>query len=485
MFFKTEREKMKLKGILQNISKEFENVDIIGVTDDSRKVKEGYAFVCLNGPDKDGHNFAKAADASGASVIVCERDLGLKNQIIVEDSHKTMATLCEAVNGYPLKKLKVIGVTGTNGKSSVCSILRFILESAGHKTGLIGTIEHIIGDERLPSNNTTPGIAELRELFAKMVEKGCEYAVMEVSSHALDQRRVEGIEFEYAIFTNLTQDHLDYHNTIEEYFAAKAKLFKVCKNAVINLDDKYGRILADTVKCPVYTYSAKVDESTFTAKNIQIFPTMIKYDMVGFGIVGRVTLNITGRFSVYNSIAAAVCAKELGISIEQITDALIRMEGVKGRVENVPTGRDFTVIIDYAHTPDGLQNVLSTFRECEKNRLVVVFGCGGDRDKTKRPKMGAIAARLADFVIVTSDNPRTEKPDEIINDILVGMKGIPTPYKVIENRIDAIKYAVKKAKTGDIIVLAGKGHETYQILGTEKIHLDEREVVAEALSLKK
>lgn len=472
---------MKLKSIFKNLPKGLEEAEFNNVTDDSRIVDKSSVFVCLKGPDKDGHDFAVSAFERGAAAIVCERDLGLSNQIIVEDSHKALADLCDAKYGYPLKKLKVIGVTGTNGKTSICSILRFILESAGKKTGLIGTVEHIIGDEKLPSNNTTPGIIELRKLFAKMVDAGCEYAVMEVSSHALDQRRVEGIEFEAGIFSNLTQDHLDYHKTIENYFAAKKKLFEISKKAIINIDDAYGKRLVSEVKCPVYTYSAKVDDSIFTAKNIQIFPTYIKYDMVGFGIIGRIQLNITGKFSVYNSLAAAVCAKELEISIDKIVDALKEMKGVKGRVENVPTDRDFTVIIDYAHTPDGLQNVLSTFRECKKNRLIVVFGCGGDRDKTKRPQMGAIAARLANFVIVTSDNPRTEDPTAIIDDILVGMKGIGTPYKVIENRIDAIKYAIKKAKPGDIIVLAGKGHETYQILGTEKIHLDEREIVEAAL----
>jgi len=268
---------------------------------------------------------------------------------------------------------------------------------------------------------------------------------------------------------------------MENYFEAKRLLFSLCDLAVVNYDDEYGKRIIENSGCKVATYSAVSNESTYTAKSIKYRPDGVDYEMVGFGLIGRVKLKTAGKFSVYNSLAAAVCAKELGMPLNEVTDALNSLEGVKGRAEVVPTNRDFTVIIDYAHTPDGLQNILNTFRECPKNRLVVLFGCGGDRDKTKRPKMGTVAARLADYVIVTSDNPRTEEPKAIINDILEGMKDIPTPKKVIENRIEAINFAIANAKPGDIIVLAGKGHETYQIIGTETIHLDEREVIAEAL----
>ena len=473
---------MKLGKILVNIPNELEDIELLGVTDDSRKVTKGSVFVCVKGPVSDGHDYALKAVQSGASVVVCERDLGLKNQIIVNDTHKALAQLSEAVYGFPLKKLKVIGVTGTNGKTSVCTMIREILEHSGYKTGVIGTVANIIGEEVLPAKNTTPGTVELRELFSKMVEAGCEYAVMEVSSHALDQRRVEGITFEAGVFTNLTQDHLDYHLTMENYFEAKKKLFSMSKTAIINIDDEYGVKLLSDITEKVATYSIKNDNATFTAKNIRYKADGVNYEMVGFGIIGRVQLKIAGAFSVYNSLAAGVCAKELGLPINEITEALSEVQGVKGRAEVVPTGRDFTVIIDYAHTPDGLQNILRTFRDIPKNRLVVLFGCGGDRDTTKRPKMGAIAARLADFVIVTSDNPRTENPEDIIKDITAGMKSIATPYKVIENRIKAIKFAIANAKSGDIIVLAGKGHETYQIVGKDTLHLDEREVVYEALA---
>ncbi len=268
---------------------------------------------------------------------------------------------------------------------------------------------------------------------------------------------------------------------MENYFLAKALLFEKCRFAVINVDDEYGRRLVDTVDCKVVSYSAKSNETTFTAKNINYRPDGVDFQIVGFGIIGRIHLKIAGKFSVYNSMAAAALALELGVSVSDVSLALSELAGVKGRAEVVPTGRDFTVIIDYAHTPDGLQNIISTFKECERNRLVVLFGCGGDRDKTKRAKMGAIAGRLSDFVIVTSDNPRTENPDAIIEDIMAGLKGIPTPCKVISDRIKAIKYAIKQAKKGDIIILAGKGHETYQLVGSETLHLDEREIVAETL----
>ena len=473
---------MKLKDLLLNCPEKFRETEISGVTDDSRKVSEGNAFICVKGPLADGHNYAQKALENGAAVVIAERDLSLENQIIVEDTHSALAEVCGNWFGNPQKKLRVIGVTGTNGKTSVCYMLKKIFEHCGYKTGLLGTVQNMIGDAAYPSKNTTPGVFDLYSLFAKMVDAGCEYAVMEVSSHALDQRRVEGVRFASAIFTNLTQDHLDYHGTMENYFEAKKLLFNLCDLAVVNFDDDYGKRIISDADCRTATYSAVSNETTYTAKSINYRPDGVDYEMVGFGLIGRIRLKTAGKFSVYNSLAAAVCAKELGMPLNEVTDALNSLNGVKGRAEVVPTDRNFTVIIDYAHTPDGLQNILNTFKECPKNRLVVLFGCGGDRDRTKRPKMGTVAARLADYVIVTSDNPRTEEPKAIIDDILEGMKDIPTPKKVIENRIEAINFAIANAKPGDIIILAGKGHETYQIIGTETIHLDEREVIAEALA---
>ncbi len=471
---------MKLKELI-NCKAEYGEIEITGITVDSREVKPGYAFICIKGAKSDGHKFAKSAIDSGAAVVIVEEDLKLKNQILVKDTHIAYSQMSAKWFKNPSKDLKLIGVTGTNGKTSVTYMLKKILEAGGHKVGLVGTIQNMIGDRIVETKNTTPGAYELNSLFSKMKEEGCEYVVMEVSSHALDQARVYDLDFEVAIFTNLTQDHLDYHGTMENYLEAKKKLFKMCKCAVINLDDEYAKQLMDGLDCDIITYSLG-DNSTYSAKAIKYKPASVDYELVGNNTINHIKIKTGGKFTVYNSLCAAICAVELGFDIREVADALANLQGVKGRAEVVPSNKDFTIIIDYAHTPDGLKNILGTFRECEKNRLTVLFGCGGDRDKTKRPIMGSIAARYADFVIVTSDNPRTENPSEIIDDILVGLDGTVTPYKVIENRIEAIKYAVKSASTNDIIVLAGKGHETYQILKDETIHLDEREVIAEALA---
>lgn len=477
---------MKLSKLVRECPESMKELEITAVADDSRKAGPGTLFVCLCGPQSDGHSYAAAAVQQGAAAVLCERDLGLANQIIVPDTHKAFAEVCNIWFGHPTKNLKLVGVTGTNGKTSTTYMLKHILENCGYKTGLIGTIQNMVGQQAIPTNNTTPGMFDLYALFAKMAKAGCSYAVMEVSSHSLDQRRVEGLQFEVAAFTNLTQDHLDYHKTMEKYYEAKKKLFKMCKTAVVNMDDLYGlRLLQELgreTKARLLSYSAGGSGADYTAKNIAYRPDGVDYDLCGAAAPERISLKTGGRFSVYNSMLAAACADALGVEPAKAAAALNELNGVKGRAEVVPTGKDYTIIIDYAHSPDGLQNILNTFKECPKNRLVVLFGCGGDRDKTKRPKMGAIAASLADYVIVTSDNPRTEQPGAIIEDILAGMKNSDTPYTVIENRIEAIEFAVANAKKGDIIVLAGKGHEDYQVLGTQKIHLDEREVVANALA---
>lgn len=456
------------------------NIEITGITCNSKQVKKGYAFVCLKGAASDGHKFASDAVKAGATVIFAEHDTGEKNQIIVNDTHECYFRLSSKWFDEPAKKLKLIGVTGTNGKTSVTYMLKAILEKAGYSVGLIGTIHNMIKDTVIETHNTTPDAFTLNSLFAEMVEKGCEYAVMEVSSHALDQKRICDVTFEEALFTNLTQDHLDYHKTMENYLLAKKKLFKMCKKAILNSDDAYYKQMVSGLDCPVITYSSSND-SDYSAKGINYHPAGVEYELVTKGLINHISVNTGGRFTVYNSLCAIVAAIELGIPVKTAADAISELHGVKGRAEVVPTGTDYTVIIDYAHTPDGLKNILSTFRECKKNRLIVVFGCGGDRDKTKRPIMGNVAVHNADYVIVTSDNPRTEEPEAIINDILEGIKGIHTPYKVIVNRKEAIKYALSIARKDDIIVLAGKGHETYQILNSGTIHFDEREVVSEAL----
>lgn len=470
---------MKLLNLIE-CKESLAQTEIGGITCDSRQVKQGFAFVCIKGAKSDGHDFAEKALENGAAVVIAERDLGLSNQIVVPDTHAAYADMCAKWFGNPADSLKLLGVTGTNGKTSVTYMMKKILEKAGHKVGLIGTIQNMIGDEIIAAHNTTPNAYELNSLFALMKAKGCTYVIMEVSSHALDQSRVYRLDFEAAMFTNLTQDHLDYHITMENYLAAKKKLFHMCKTAVINSDDPYSGELMKGLDCKIATYSLG-DSSTYSAKGVNYRPASVEYEFVSDSEIGHIKVNTGGKFTVYNSLCATACAVEIGIPLATAASALNELHGVKGRAESVPTGRDFTVIIDYAHTPDGLKNILSTFRECKKNRLIAVFGCGGDRDKTKRPIMGNIAAHFSDYAIVTSDNPRTENPSAIIEDILEGMKGATIPVKVIENRTEAIKFAVSIARKDDIIVLAGKGHETYQILNTGTIHLDEREVVAEAL----
>ena len=460
----------------------FADLQISGITCDSRKVQKGYAFVCISGTVSDGHSFAEKANESGASIIICERDLSLPNQVIVENSRIAYAQMSANWFNNPADRLKIIGVTGTNGKTSVTYMLKKILEYHGHKVGLVGTIQNMIGDAVIETKNTTPDAFELNRLFALMIEKGCTYAIMEVSSHALDQYRVYDITFEAAVFTNLTQDHLDYHITMENYLNAKKKLFYMCKTAIVNLDDEAAEKITEGISGEVITYSTG-NYSTYSAKGINYKPASVDYELVSDTFIQHIKVKTGGKFTVYNSLAALVTAIKLGLPLKSSAEALLELEGVSGRAEVVPTGRDFTVIIDYAHTPDGLKNILSTFKECSKNRLIVLFGCGGDRDKTKRPIMGSVAAYNADYVIVTSDNPRSEDPFAIIKDILEGIQGTNKPVKVIENRIEAINFAISIAQKDDIIVLAGKGHETYQILKDGTIHLDEREIVKSALQM--
>ncbi len=469
---------MLLKDLL-NVKGDFANIEIKGITADSRQVEEGYAYICIVGAVNDGHNFALSAKEKGAAVIIAERETGSGIDLLVEDTHAAFALMSANWFNNPSKSLKLIGVTGTNGKTSVTYMLKNILEANGEKVGLIGTIQNMIGDEIVPTERTTPSCYELNALFRTMVDKGCTAAVMEVSSHALDQKRVYGIDFEVGIFTNLTQDHLDYHITMENYLEAKKKLFSMCKTAVVNADDLWCDKLINGLKCNVIKLSAE-NKADYTAENIDY-----RADGVNFILCGeekmKLTMSTGGKFTVYNAMSAAVSALCFGVSSEIVKSALCSGDGIKGRAEVVKNPFDFTVIIDYAHTPDGLENILNTFNELKKGRVITLFGCGGDRDKTKRPIMGEIAALKSDYLIVTSDNPRSEEPISIIEDILVGVKKHNTEYTVIENRVEAIKFAIKNARKDDIIILAGKGHETYQILKDKTIHLDEREVVNEAI----
>lgn len=474
---------MKLYELMKGIAEvKLPDQEISGVTSDTRsEIKQGTMFVCIKGKTFDGHDAAKDMIAKGCTVIVCERDLGLDNQIVVEDTRTLYPIICAAWFDNPQNKIKLIGVTGTNGKTTITTMIKKVLSSFGCKVGLIGTCQNEIGDSIYPTTRTTPEPYDLYELFSKMVEAGCEYAVMEVSSQGLEQKRVAACRYKVGVFTNLTQDHLDVHGTMENYYLAKKELFRISDTAVINCDDEYGRRYIKEVDCPVKTYSVG-SEADFMADDVLLCASGVKYVFSDGQKKRNVVFPMPGLFNVSNSLAVIACMETLGFDVDKTIKAIAGVGGVRGRAEIVPTKRDFTVICDYAHTPDALVNVLKAIKECSVGKVKCLFGCGGNRDATKRPLMAAAAADNADFLIVTSDNPRNEDPEEIIKDILVGLEGKTTPYIKICDRREAIHWAINNAEKDDIIVLAGKGHEDYQILaGGVKIHFDEREVVAEAL----
>lgn len=477
---------MRLEKLLQGVEvvklSADPTMEISGMAFDSRKVCRGDLFMAVSGFATDGNRFIPAAMEKGAAVVVTakepEQDVPY---VLVASDRLAMAQIAANLHDHPAEKLCMIGVTGTNGKTSVTLLLKHILETVrGAKVGLIGTMENLIGDEVIPTERTTPESPDLQALFAKMVDAGCQYAIMEVSSHALALDRVGGVHYDVAAFTNLTEDHLDFHKTMEEYCRTKAMLFTRCGKAVANRDDEwFSKITADAA-CPVLTTSV-AESGDLTARDLELLSDGIRFTAVHNGKEVPVQLPIPGKFTVYNALTVLGIALQLGISLEESAEALKTAKGVKGRVEVVPTpGKDYTVLIDYAHTPDGLENVLSSVKGFCKGRLIAVFGCGGDRDPVKRPIMGRIGTEIADIAVITSDNPRTENPHAIIDDILRGVEDLNS-CAVIENRIEAIRYAMDIAEKNDIIVLAGKGHETYQEINGVKNHLDEREEVAKYL----
>lgn len=475
---------MKLSALIQDLGAVCLAADreINFITDNSKKVADGCIFVCIEGKHFDGHTKAEEALANGAAAVVVQKDLGLKEQILVENTRAAYARLSAAFFGHPERKLRIIGVTGTNGKTTSCFIIKSVLDSMGYKTGLIGTVKNIVGDKEYPAVLTTPDCYDLFSLFKEMVDCGCEFCTMEVSSQALDQRRVEGVHFEASIFTNLTQDHLDYHGSFENYMAAKHMLFENSSLSVVNIDDEAAEYMLSGTQGRKVSFSVNNNDCDYSAKNIRIASSGVKYELVSNSNIGRVKFTVPGKFSVYNSMGAAVCLVEMGMDFKAVLDGLESCLGVPGRMEVVPADKPYTVLIDYAHTPDGLENVLGCVREITEGRVITVFGCGGDRDRTKRPIMGDIAAKLSDIAIITSDNPRSENPDAIISDILDGVKKHSSKVIVEPDRKKAIAKALSTAREGDIVVLAGKGQETYQILASGKIHFDEREVVAEILA---
>jgi len=455
--------------------------EITGLSYDTRTLRDGELFVAIKGYQQDGHRYIAEAHMKGAACMICE-DIPVISvpYIQVGDARKVLAQISAAWFGFPAQRLKITGITGTNGKTTVSNLLKHVTEQVtGKKTGLIGTNFNMIGERELPAGKTTPESYQLHELLDAMVREDCEYAVMEVSSHALSLHRVHGIEFETGIFTNLTNDHLDFHGTMEEYAAAKAILFGNCKKAVINADDRYASVMRPDSGCTVKTYGVETGGADLKAVGIKYHRAGIEFDIDMNGSLRTVSLPVPGMFSVYNALAVLAAADLSGFETAEVIRALGSCRAVKGRAEVIPLDKDFTILIDYAHTPDALENIIRAVRGPAEGRIFTLFGCGGDRDREKRPLMGAAAAKLSDYVIVTSDNPRTEDPSAIIGEIITGMEGSETPYKIIENRRDAIHFALTLPGAGDVLILAGKGHETYQILGTEKIHFDEREIVKE------
>ena len=457
---------------------EIKDIDITSVTYDSRKVKDGSVFVCIKGFETDGHKYAKTAVENGAAVVVAQDKIDVGVPVVyVENSRRVMAELACTFYGNPSEQFSLVGITGTNGKTTITYLIKSILETAGKRVGVIGTNQNIIGDKVLLTKSTTPttpNALELQQLFTEMVHYGAEYVVMEVSSHALDLDRVHGCNFDVGVFTNLTQDHLDFHKTMENYLNAKAKLFGLSEKGVVNFDDDGGKKIVNDAKCPDILKTGLEAGCDLRAENIKITARGSQFDMVYNGKKYPAMVRIPGQFSVYNAICAAGAALQLGIDIATVIKGLESATGVVGRVEIVPTDTDYTVIIDYAHTPDGLENIIRCVKGFAEGRFITLFGCGSDRDNSKRSVMGEISGQLSDFSIITSDNPRTEDPDGIIDEIEAGMKKTDGEYIRITDRRKAIAYALDTAKAGDVIVLAGKGQETYQIIGKEKFDFDER-----------
>ena len=486
LMFKEENS-MKLSELLKNVEvKELigsDQMSIGGISFDSRTVKPGDVFICISGFQTDGHKFAPMAVEKGAVAVIAERDISELGVtcVVVDNARKAMALVSAEFYGHPQNKFCLIGITGTNGKTTTTYLVKSVLEAMGKKVGLIGTNQNMIGTEIIPSKHTTPDSLELMKLFAKMADRKVDYVVMEVSSHSLALDRVAACRFDVGAFTNITQDHLDFHNTMEEYLAAKGILFKNSVVGAINADDSGAEYLIENATCDkMLTYGVEKDCDLRSSK-VELTESGVLFDLSYEGKEYSVELGIPGQFSVYNALTALSCLAAAGVSLDDAVKYLKVARGVKGRVEVVETGKDFTVIIDYAHTPDGLYNVIETIRGFAKGRVITVFGCGGDRDKTKRPKMGKISSEMSDLSVVTSDNPRSENPDSIIEDVLVGVKEGGGEYVVVPNRFEAIEYALDNAKENDIVLLAGKGHETYQILADRTISFDEREIVRKLL----
>lgn len=474
-------ENCKVLNIIGDLNKDVKNIEF-----DSRKASGDSLFVCIKGYSVDGHSFIKKAYEQGTRVFLVEDDVEILDNctfIKVENTREAMAIVSSNLYGNPTKTLNVLGVTGTNGKTSITTFLKELLTLNNSKVGLVGTIAIDNGAEIIESKNTTPESADLQKHFKTMLDSNCDYCAMEVSSHSLMLNRVDATEFKIGLFTNLTPDHLDFHKTLDEYRKAKELLFhKTTQANVINVDDEGGKIIANDIKdlkTPLYTYGID-NKADFMAKDIKINASGTSYTLVTPTYEADIFIPVPGKFTVYNTLAVIATCYLLNVSIEVIKEGLSKTKGVPGRFETVQNNKGIHVIVDYAHTPDALDNVIKTAKGFATNRVITVFGCGGDRDNSKRPMMGKIAEELSDIAILTSDNPRTEDPHQIIEHVLNGMSS--NNYEVVIDRKEAIKRAIEIAQKDDIILIAGKGHENYQIIGKEKTHFDDKEIALEFLN---
>ena len=482
---------MKLNKLLERLEYDVvqgtDEAEVTTLVNDSRKVEDGSVFVCISGAVSDGHKFAADVAAKGAAAVVVEKDVEVPEDVTVirvSDTRYALALMSAAYFGYPAEKLKIIGITGTKGKTTTTYMIRSILEGVGHKVGLIGTIEAIIGDEKIPAANTTPESFTIHQYFARMVEEGCDSVVMEVSSQGLMLHRTAGIPFEIGIFTNLGKDHIgpNEHKDFEDYKRCKAMLFQQCRLGIANVDDKYFHDIFKNATCRVETFGFSKD-ADLRAEDVQLV-SRPGYLGVAYHVAGLmdfdVEIDIPGTFSVYNSLTAIAVCRHFGVPVEKIKEALKKAK-VKGRIEMIKVSDEFTLMIDYAHNAMSLESLLTTLKEYHPKRLVCLFGCGGNRSKDRRYEMGEVSGRLADLTIITSDNPRFEEPQAIIDDIKTGIGRTDGKYVEICDRKEAIKYAIQHGQPGDVIVLAGKGHEDYQEIKGVKYPMDERVLIAEVL----
>lgn len=454
------------------------NPEISSVTDDSRKVRNSSVFVCVKGKKNDGHDYARKALERGAAVVICDHNIGIRNCIVVENTREAYALMCANYYGNCHRKLKMIGVTGTNGKTTTTFIIKKILEENGYKVGVIGTVDVMIGNEKYPSDYTTPNPSVLHRYLYMMKMAGCDVCIIEASSQALSQERTYGIHFDIGVFTNLTREHLDYHGSMEEYAKAKAILMRNSSVCIINADDSFAEMMKRNAAEKVVTFAID-GNADIKAENVKFNHGGVVYTLACESGRYEIAYDVIGKFSVYNSLAALAVGIVMKVDMKRAVRAVAEMKTVRGRIEKIPNNRNIHILIDFAHTPDSLENVLKTVRDIYDKRIITVFGCGGDRDRTKRPLMGRIACKYSDLVYVTSDNPRTEDPEQIIDDIVGNID--KNNYIRTADRTQAIKAAIVEAEPGDTVLIAGKGHERYQILGTEKIHYDEREIVKQIL----